>query len=343
MLCFLDDLFDLLRRISDVLDGLGYLVLLSVRWWDIHRLHWFVFKFGWGSRRLHFVVLYGTWLQIILWYRYRHLNFIILSRILWCVRIPLLFRRVRVRKVLVLDTYRHEVFNRDIADSHPVRCGRLCILKVLLTRYFSLFIRVRRCWCIHIIHDRPALSFLLVDLKSVLVLQDLLPQVIWLLLLDGWSNVFVVLGCGRPILVIFGQLLQLITIILLLDIGRSWLVWRYGLLFLLLINLVNHLREVELRLCVIWLATIVVTTFLLVAGDIWLVVYINLLALELEVCLDNTLNSAHVRAAVHMESLHELSNVVGVLPLFDSFEEAQVNQSDRRCTTYTTTTVDIHI
>lgn len=32
MLCFLDDLFDLLRRISDVLDGLGYLVLLSVRW-----------------------------------------------------------------------------------------------------------------------------------------------------------------------------------------------------------------------------------------------------------------------------------------------------------------------
>jgi len=55
---------------------------------------------------------------------------------------------------------------------------------------------------------------------------------------------------------------------------------------------------------------------------------INLLTLKFEICLDNSLNSSHVWIAINVEGSNKLSNIGWILPLFDSFEEAEIYQYD---------------
>ena len=74
-----------------------------------------------------------------------------------------------------------------------------------------------------------------------------------------------------------------------------------------------------------------------------LVVYVDLLTLEFQVCLNDSLNCPHVRATSYMESFHKLSHIKWILPLFDPFEKAKIDQGHCWCPADSRAAMHIHI
>jgi len=55
---------------------------------------------------------------------------------------------------------------------------------------------------------------------------------------------------------------------------------------------------------------------------------VNLLALKLKVSLNHSLNSPHVWIAIDVKCSDKLGNIGWILPLLNSFEQAEVNKKD---------------
>jgi len=97
------------------------------------------------------------------------------------------------------------------------------------------------------------------------------------------------------------------------------------------------LRKVELGLRFVGLAA---DRFL---RNLGFAVNINLLPLKFQISFHDTLDCAHVWAAVEVKCFHELCHIVRILPLFDSFEEAEVDEDDARRPTNPRRTMNINI
>ena len=72
-------------------------------------------------------------------------------------------------------------------------------------------------------------------------------------------------------------------------------------------------------------------------------VNINLLPLKFQISFHDTLDCTHVWAAVEVKCFHELRYIVRVLPLLDSFEEAEVDEDDARCPTNSRRAMNINV
>lgn len=129
--------------------------------------------------------------------------------------------------------------------------------------------------------------------------------------------------CHRPMIIFI--LIHLASIILLLHIRRSRLHVRHCVpRWLLFLHTLHHLREIEFRLFA--LIRLPNATYRL----LWnrrLIINIDLLPLEFQVGLNHSLDRPHVRTAVQVEGLDKLGDVVWILPLFDSFKQAEVHQN----------------
>ena len=66
-----------------------------------------------------------------------------------------------------------------------------------------------------------------------------------------------------------------------------------------------------------------------------LAVDVDLLSLEFQIRLDDSLNGPHIWTTIQVECLDKLGYVVRILPLLDSLEEAEVHHHDGRRATDT--------
>lgn len=319
------NLFYLLSCLSYTLNSLNYMVLLLIRRGHFHRLDRTILDlrryrcFWLNLNRFRNNIRINT----MLWLSYCQVNWLLLLILIWLDGSMLIWS-VWIRKLLIFYTYWHEVLILIISHSCSIGCQRLSVFKILLSWNF-LLVRIwwDRCMRIHIIHYRPTLSFLVIDLQSLLVLHNLFLQVFRHLLLNMRATILIILWRDWSILVLFVHLLKLIPVILFLDVSWPRLCRWHWLLVLLYLSLFNHLWEIELWLGIIrWrLAAVVISRYMR------LIVDINLLLLELQVCLNNSLYCPHVRTTVNMECFHKLGHIVRVLPLLDSFEQTKINQS----------------
>lgn len=237
-------------------------------------------------------------------------------------RLQDLFGRVLIdQRLLIRQQHRPELV-RIVLDRRTLGRHRLGILKVLLSNGKLL---------LALLVIRQSLPLLL-QRKLIIVTIALLVRVLReqrLLALVGKQR------RHRP-LVIVGRL-HLATIVLLLYVGRSRLQRRHIIPhWLLLLDVLDHLWEVKLLLRLIGLSADGLLR------DLRLAVNVHLLPLELQVRLHHALNGAHVRAAVEVECFYELGNVVRILPLLHSLEEAQVHHHDGRRATDSRRAVDVH-
>ena len=69
---------------------------------------------------------------------------------------------------------------------------------------------------------------------------------------------------------------------------------------------------------------------------------VNLLALKLKVSLNHPLNSPHVWIAIDVKCSDKLGNICWILPLLNSFEQAEVNKKDSWSSTDTRGAMEVH-
>ena len=62
--------------------------------------------------------------------------------------------------------------------------------------------------------------------------------------------------------------------------------------------------------------------------DLKIMLEVSLLALEVKVGFDNSVDSPHVRIAIDVKSPHKLSNILWILPLFNTLIKAEVDQGN---------------
>lgn len=140
----------------------------------------------------------------------------------------------------------------------------------------------------------------------------------------------------RPLIVLVGAI-HLASIVLLLDVRGSRLQRRHIIPHrLLLLHFFYHLRKVKLWLRLIRLSTDGLLRNLRLAVDV------HLLPLKFQIGFHDSLDGAHVWAAVQVKCFHELGDVVRILPLLHSLEEAEVHHHDGRCAADSRRAVNVH-
>lgn len=70
---------------------------------------------------------------------------------------------------------------------------------------------------------------------------------------------------------------------------------------------------------------------------------VSLLALEVKVGFDNPVYSPHVRIAIDVKSPHKLSNILGILPLFNTLIKAEVYQGNGWRSAYARCAVEVDL
>lgn len=127
------------------------------------------------------------------------------------------------------------------------------------------------------------------------------------------------------------------SVVLLLDVGGARLQRRHVVAHgLFLFTVIDHLREVELRLAFVRL------TADRLLRNVRLAVDVDLLPLKFQIRFNDSLDCAHVRTAVQMECFDELRHAVRILPLLHPLEEAEVDEHDSWRPADSRGAVDVH-